>query len=99
MVGHSGDNPEVYLVEIKSQLREDGVDQLLDQLRQFPRVFPEHRGKKLFGILAALDIPDGVRTRAQREGFYLATIKDDVFEIGPPGDGFEPRAFGLRSLS
>jgi hypothetical protein len=39
-----------------------------------------------------------VRIRAQSEGLYLATIKDDVFEIGPPSDGFELRAFGLRGL-
>jgi hypothetical protein len=93
MVAHAGDESDkVYLVEIKSHLREDGIIQMLDQLRQFPRLFPEHRGKKLFGILAALDIPEAVRSRAQSEGLYLATIKDDVFEIGPPGDGFEPRA-------
>lgn len=100
MVGHAGDEiDEVYLVEIKSRLREDGIDQLLDQLRQFPRLFPEHRGKKLYGILAALDAPEPLRAKALKEGFYLATIKDDVFEIVPPGDGFEPRAFGLRGLS
>ena len=89
---------EVYLVEIKSQLRDESVDQLLEHLWRFPRFFPDHHGKKLFGILAALDIPENLRARALKEGFYLATIKDDGFEIVPPDDGFEPRAFGLRGL-
>ena len=76
-------------------MRQDGIDQILDDLSRFPRFFPEHRGKKLFGILAALDIPENLRAQAISKGLYLATIKDDVFEIVPP-DGFTPRAFGLR---
>ncbi len=96
MVGYAEDEGKgVYLAEIKSQLRQDGLDQILDDLRQFPRFFTEHRGKKLFGILAALDIPESLRAQVVRKGLYLATIKDDVFEIVPP-DGFTPRAFGLR---
>ncbi len=96
MVGHAEDERrEVYLAEIKSQLRQDGIDQILEDLRQFPRFFPEHRGKKLFGILGALDVPENLRAQVINKGLYLATIKDDVFEISPP-DGFTPRAFGLR---
>ncbi len=96
VVGYAGDeHKEVYLAEIKSQLRQDGIAQILADLRQFPRFFPEHRGKKLFGILAAVDIPPDLRAQVIKKGLYLATIKDDVFEIAPP-DGFTPRAFGLR---
>ncbi len=96
VVGYAEDDRKgVYLAEIKSQLRQDGIDQIRDDLRQFPRFFPEHRGKQLFGILAALDIPADLRAQVHKEGLYLATIKDDVFEIVPP-DGFTPRAFGLR---
>ncbi len=96
VVGYSADESKgVYLAEIKSQLRQDGIDQLLEDLRRFIRFCPEHRGKKLFGILAALDIPADLRAQVVRQGLYLATIKDDVFEIVPP-DGFTPHAFGLR---
>ena len=96
VVGYAEDDRnEVYLAEIKSQLRQEGIDQMLDDLRQFPRFFPEHRGKRLYGILACLEIPADLRSQVVRKGLYLATIKDDVFEIAPP-DGFTPRAFGLR---
>ncbi len=96
MVGHTvGKRNEAYLVEIKSQLRQDTIDQLLDHLRQFPRFCPEHRGKKLFGIVAALEIPSSLRNKVLKEGFYLATIKDDVFEIVPPDD-FVPGPCGRR---
>lgn len=62
------------------------------------RAFPGHRGKKLFGILAAVTIPENLRTQALKLGLYLATVKDDVFELSTP-DNFVPRPFGLPSLS
>ncbi len=96
VVGYAEDQrQEVYLAEIKSQLRQEGIDQILDDLRQFPRFFPEHRGKKLFGILAALDVPADLRAQVVKQGLYLATVRDDVFEIVSP-DGFKPRAFGVN---
>ena len=99
IVGHAGEtSDEVYLVEIKSQLREDSIHQILEHLRRFQQAFPEHRGKKLFGILAAVTIPDNLRTQALSQGLFLATIKDDVFELSTPAD-FVPQPFGLRSLS
>ncbi len=99
VVGHAGqESDEVYLAEIKNRLREDGIHQILDHLRRFPQAFPEHRGKKLFGILAAVTIPDNLRVQALKQGLFLATVKDDVFELSTPDD-FEPRPFGLRSLS
>jgi len=99
IVGHAGEaSDEVYLVEIKSQLREDGIQQILEHLRRFQQVFPEHRGKKLFGILAAVTIPENLRTQALNQGLFLATVKDDVFELSTPSD-FVPRPFGLRGLS
>jgi hypothetical protein len=96
LVAHAGrEIPQAYIVEIKAKLRPEDFAQLLGKLRQLPQLFPEHRDKKLFGILAAIEIPDQLRVKARQEGIYLATIRDDVFEISPPED-FEPRAFGLR---
>ncbi len=99
VVGHTGEEgDEVYLVEIKNRLREDDIHQVLEHLRRFPRAFSVHRGKKLFGILAAVTIPDNLRTQALRQGLFLATVNDNVFELSTPDD-FVPRPFGLRSLS
>ncbi len=98
LVGHAMDAiPEVYIVEIKSKLQPADFDQLFEHLRKLPRAVPEHRGKKLFGMLAALEIHDQLRVRAMREGIYLAKVKDDIVDLTSPDD-FEPHAFGLRSL-
>jgi len=83
---------EVYIVEVKSHLREEGLEQLLDQLRNFTRFFPEHKDKKLFGILAVVEAPKHLEKRVAREGIYLAKIHDDLFELQIP-EGFNPKNF------
>jgi hypothetical protein len=88
---NSGTN-EVYVVEVKSHLREDGLQQMLKILQDFRSFFPEHRDKKLFGILAAVDAPPDLQQKVLREGIYLARIHDGVFEVQVPED-FQARAF------
>jgi len=83
---------EAYVVEVKSHLREDGLDQLRRTLREFREFFPEHASKKVYGILAAVDIPDDVAAKTLREGIYLARIHDNQFELQVP-DGFQPRVY------
>ena len=88
----NADINEVYVVEVKSHLREDGLEQMLRILRDFHHFFPGHEGKKVYGILAAVDVPDEVRKHVIREGIYLACIHDDNFQLVVP-EGFQPRAF------
>jgi hypothetical protein len=83
---------EVYVAEIKTHLRQDGIEQILEHLRVFPEYFPEHRGKRLYGILAAIDAPPELRKKVIREGLYLMLISGEVLEMQVPDD-FEPRAF------
>jgi hypothetical protein len=87
------DRDEVYVVEVKSHLREDGLEQLLRTLEVFPTFFPEHRGKKLYGILAAVDIPEELRPRVLDRGIFLARIHGDLFELQVP-EGFAAKSFG-----
>ena len=56
----NGEVNSVYVVEVKSHLREEGITQILNILEHFAEWFPEHKNKKLFGILAAVDIPETV---------------------------------------
>jgi hypothetical protein len=87
-----GEAGTVCVVNVKSHLRDEGIDQLLRSLAKFPRFFPEHRGKRLLGVLAVVDAGREVQQRVLREGLVLARIHDDVFELQIPA-GYEPRAF------
>ncbi len=82
----------VYVVEVKSRLKDEGVDQMLKILGNFFDFFPEHRGKKLYAILAAVEALDELRSRVLDKGIYMAQISDDVFQLKVP-EGFEPRSF------
>ena len=83
---------EAYIVEVKSHLREDGYERLLEVLRDFPQFFPEHREKRLFGILACVDAPENLEKKVLQSGIYLAKIHDETFRIQVP-DGFAARSF------
>lgn len=83
---------EVFVVEVKSHLREDHLQEMLKNLARFPRFFPEHKDKALYGIIAAVDVPDEVKQRVLNAGIYLALIKDDTFCLDIP-EGFEAKRF------
>ena len=83
---------EAYIVEVKSLLREDGLQQMKRILRDSREFFPVLADKKVYGVIAAVDFSDDVRAKVLREGIYLARIHDEEFELEIPED-FKPRAF------
>jgi hypothetical protein len=83
---------EAFIVEIKSHLRPEGIEQLKTILQRFRRFFPEHQDKKLYGMLAVVDAPDDLRQEALSQGLYMAGIHDNQFIIETPSD-FVPKSW------
>ncbi|HEX6904862.1 MAG TPA: DUF3782 domain-containing protein [Thermoanaerobaculia bacterium] len=83
---------DAVVVEVKSHLREEGLEQMRRILREFRDFFPEHANRKLYGILAVVDAPDDLREQVLREGIYLASIHDGQFELQVPQD-FKAQAY------
>ena len=85
---------KVYVVEIKSKLREEGIKQIKKTLDDFFFIFPEHKDKKLYGIVAAIDSRprDIIKKKVLDEGIYYAEINDDTFKLKVP-EGFEARSW------
>ena len=81
-----------YIVEVKSHVRQEDITQLKSILQRFRRFFPEHKDKKLYGILAAVDLSQELREKILQEGLYVARIHDQVFELDIP-DNFQPRPY------
>ena len=71
----------VFVVEVKSHLREDGVKQIQDTLAKFPKFFPEHGDKRLYGMIAAVDFPEKIIERVRKAGLYLAQVQSETFEF------------------
>ena len=81
-----------YIVEIKSHLRPDGIEQLQNILAQFRHFFPEHADKALYGILAVVDAPEDLRQEALSAGIFMAGINDEQFKLEVPSN-FQPKAW------
>ncbi len=90
---NTGKRDEVYIVEIKSHLKEEAIGQLLKVIADFPRFFPDLKDRKIYGLIAAVDIPDDVRAAVIKNGLYLARLNDETFKLLVPPN-FKPRAFG-----
>ena len=89
---HSEAN-QVFMIEIKSLLKQDGLEQTLNNLQRFKQFFPEHKGRDLFGVLAYTDIkPFGFEQKVLEHGIYLAHVSDNLFEL-QISDTFQARAF------
>jgi hypothetical protein len=82
----------VHIVEVKSHLREDGLQQMLEILTTFPQAFPEHAHKAIYGVLAAVHLPEQLAKRVLQEGIYLALIHDEQFKLQVPKT-FQAKSF------
>ncbi len=83
---------DVYVAEMKTHLRPEAVEHILRTLRVFPRFFPRYRGKKLYGILTAIEAEPQMQKKVLQQGLYLMLYAGDVLEMRVP-EGFEPRVF------
>ncbi|TRV11570.1 MAG: DUF3782 domain-containing protein [Microcystis wesenbergii Mw_MB_S_20031200_S109] len=88
----NGELNTAYIVEVKSHAREESITQLKSILQRFRNFFSEHKDKTLYGILAAVDLSPELREKILEEGFYVARIHDQVFELDVP-DNFQPRPY------
>jgi hypothetical protein len=92
-LGYSnGEHGQVYVVEIKTKFGEDQFQQFLKSLIAFPRFFPEHADKPVYGLVAAVTMPDNIRQRRLKAGIYVARIHDNICTLRVPR-GFKAKAF------
>ena len=93
ILGYSnGTKNEAYVVEVKSHLREEALDQILNILEHFKENFPEHKDKKVYGMIASIDTNDEVLTKIEKAGIYCANVSNNVFEL-KSSKNFKPRVY------
>lgn len=84
---------EVMVVEIKSHLTPECLEQLRRKCCDLPKYLPEYQGRKIHGLFAAVHVPRRLDEAVARAGFYLATGADENFHLRPPPKGFRPATF------
>jgi len=93
VVGYTnGSINSAFIVEIKSHLLEKHIGQTLNILEKFRTFFPEHKDKKLFGMIASVTFTEELKELVLDNGLYFAQIHDDTFKLDIP-DEFVPRQF------
>lgn len=88
----NGSRNEAYIVEIKSHLHTDGIEQLLTIMKKFHTIFPEYADKKVFGIVVAADANADALQASRSAGLYVTTIEDDIMRFHDENN-FVPKAY------
>jgi hypothetical protein len=73
-------------IYLKIAIHEYYIFQLKCILQLFLNFFPEHKDKRLYGILASVDLSNELREKILQEGLYVARIHDQVFELDIPNN-------------
>ncbi|MGH6821092.1 MAG: hypothetical protein ACREDU_09555 [Methylocella sp.] len=68
---------DVIAVEAKSELTQADVDEHLERMRRFKKLFPHYRDFRVMGAVAAMVIADNTARYAYRKGLFV---------LGPSGD-------------
>lgn len=88
----NGSRNEAYIVEIKSHLRLEGVEQLLNMMRTFRTIFPEYSERKVYGLIAAAHLNNDALNASREAGFHLLTFEDDSMRFHDE-NGFVAKAY------
>jgi hypothetical protein len=80
------------LIEVKSKLSIDDVNEHIERMNKFKPLFPEYKDKKAYGAVAAMVIPSDVAKYAYRQGFFVIAQKGEIAAI-LNDDKFKPTAW------
>jgi hypothetical protein len=82
------DDTELVLVECKSRLSKDDVDEFIEKLNRFKVSFPHYQNYQVYGAVAGIEINEGIDRYAYRQGLFVikpsgesvAIINDENFQ-------------------
>ena len=80
----------VCLNSTKSRLRSADVDQFIGDIDAFREFFPEHQPMPVVGMLASLAVEESVLNYAEKTGFVVLAVGDQIMEVKNRA-GFEPK--------
>ncbi len=84
------DDTDVVLVECKSRLSKDDVDEFLDKLTRFKLSFPHYSQYRAYGAVAGIEINEGIDRYAEKNGLFVIRPSGETVTIVNAPD-FLPR--------
>jgi len=92
------DDTELVLVECKSRLSKDDVDEFVEKLQRFKVSFPHYQNYQTYGAVAGIEINEGIDRYAYRKGlFVIKPSGDSVVIIND--QNFQPLAYWTTLLN
>jgi hypothetical protein len=88
---------DLVVVEVKSKLNVEAVDDLLADLAQFTDYFPSYRGYTIYGAVAGLHIVESADRYAYRQGLFVLSVGGEGMVQLLNDAKFKPRNFALAS--
>ena len=86
------DDDVAILVEVKSALSVDDVNEHLQRLAGFKTVFPRYADARVMGAVAAMVIPDNVASYAYHQGLFVLGQRGETMQILNDAQ-FQPRTW------
>ena len=83
------DTTDVVLVECKSRLSRDDVNEFLEKLQKFKLEFPAYKNYQAYGAVAGIEINEGVDRYAYKKGLFVIRPSGNTVEI-VNDDQFQP---------
>jgi hypothetical protein len=80
----------VCLNSTKATLRSADVERFVSEIEAFREFFPEYASLPLVGVLASLAVDESVLSYAEKQGFLVLAVGDEIMEV-KNRPGFEPK--------
>jgi hypothetical protein len=84
------DETELVVVECKSRLSKDDVDEFLEKLSRFKEAFPHYKNYQAYGAVAGIEINEGIDRYAYRQGLFVIKTAGNMVKI-VNNDNFQPK--------
>jgi hypothetical protein len=75
------DDTDLVLVECKSRLSKDDVDEFLEKLTRFKIAFPHYKNYQAYGAVAGIEINEGIDRYAYKKGLFVIKPSGDTVTI------------------
>jgi hypothetical protein len=88
--GRDNGKPTVIAIEVKSSLNQQKLKEFIEKLKEFREFFPRYEKSKLIAGIAGIRFASGVKEKAEKEGLYLFSVKEDLMK-NINSHGFKPK--------
>ena len=86
------DDTDLVVVECKSRLSQDDVDEFIEKLTRFKIAFPHYQNYRAYGAVAGIQINEGIDRYAYKKGLFVIKPSGDTVAIINDAD-FQPNTW------